>query len=349
VIRPEQIRRLLAAVVVAASVATCGSPSVTSSPNVVDSPSLAPASPSPSSAASLAASATPTETGAASTPAPSSNATAEPVAVLIGAGDICRVSYLSAPRSTAALVTAELTANPSAVPFTLGDNSNDQGTAAQYKACFDKTWGAFKSRIHPVAGNHDQYTSNGAPYYAYFGAAAGPAGKGYYSYDVAANWHVVVLNGICGKAGGCGKGSKQEVWLRADLAANKGKHILAMWHPPSFSSGWHGSTSTYITWWRDLYAAGAEIVLSGHDHDYERFARQAPDGKADPRGIRQFVVGTGGAFHSPFGTVRPHSEARSAFSYGVLRLTLRTSSYSWQFIPAKGSSFTDSGTTATHF
>ena len=279
------------------------------------------------------------------TPKPTLTLSPKPVAVLIGAGDICRVAYVAQARKTAALIAAE----PMARVFTLGDNSNDSGTAAQYKTCFDTTWGAFKSRIRPVAGNHDQLTSGGAPYYAYFGAAAGPAGKGYYSYDVAANWHVIVLNGICSKAGGCGKGSAQERWLRADLAANQGEHILAMWHPPEFSSGGHGSTSTYITWWRDLYAAHAEIVLNGHDHDYERFARQSPDGRADPKGIREFVVGTGGALHSPIIKIRPNSEVRNASTYGVLKLTLGPHSYRWQFIPVAGGKFTDSGETATHF
>jgi hypothetical protein len=268
------------------------------------------------------------------------------VAVLIGAGDICRVAYVSLAARTAALVQAE----PDAIVFTLGDNSNDQGTAAQYRTCFDPTWGRFQARLRPVAGNHDQITSGGAPYYAYFGKAAGPTGKGYYSYDVAANWHVIVLNGICGKvAGGCGKGSAQEKWLRADLAANAGKHILAMWHPPEFSSGGHGSTTTYITWWRDLYAAHAEIVLSGHDHDYERFARQSPDGKADANGIRQFVTGTGGALHSPIIKIRPNSEVRNASTYGVLELKLGLHSYSWRFIPTNKGGFTDAGTTPTHF
>jgi len=158
-----------------------------------------------------------------------------------------------------------------------------------------------------------------------------------------------VLNAICGKvAGGCGRGSAQELWLKADLAANAGKHILAMWHAPEFSSGGHGSTTTYITWWRDLYAAHAEIVLSGHDHDYERFARQSPDGAADPKGIRQFVAGTGGAAHSPLSFRRPNSEAWSSLTYGVLELTLKPHSYRWQFVPVAGSSFTDSGETATH-
>ncbi len=336
------VRGSVSAVFVAILVAGCGS-SPTASPSL---PANSPAAASPSPVRTLVASASPSASVAGSGSSAGASLTSEPSVVLIGAGDICRDAYIANARKTAALIEAE----PDAVVFTLGDNSNDQGKAAQYKSCYDKTWGAFKSRTHPVIGNHDQITSNGAPYYAYFGAAgAGPTGKGYYSYDLPANWHVVVLNGICSKAGGCGKNSAQEKWLRADLAANSGKHILAMWHPPEFSSGGHGSTSTFITWWRDLYAVHAEIVLSGHDHDYERFAPQSPDGKADPNGIRQFVSGTGGALHSPIVAVRPNSQVRNAATYGVLELTLRPHSYSWRFIPVAGGKFTDSGETATHF
>jgi hypothetical protein len=159
---------------------------------------------------------------------------------------------------------------------------------------------------------------------------------------------VVVLNSMCASVGGCGAGSAQEKWLRADLAANKGKHILAMWHIPRFSSGQHGNNNAYDAFWRALYEARADVVLSGHDHDYERFARQSPDGKADPNGIRQFVVGTGGAGQRPFVTIRANSEARSSGTFGVLRLTLRANSYAWQFVPVAGGLFRDSGQTATH-
>ncbi len=314
-------------------VAACGSAPVTPSP-----------APTPAgSASAVATSAPPT---ASPTPAPPSPSPIE-ATVLLGAGDICRIDYISKARATAAIVEATLEDDPEAIVFTLGDNSNQEGTAAQYAVCFDVTWGAFKSRIRPTVGNHDQYTSNGAPYYAYFGAAAGPVGKGYYSYDAGPYWHVIVLNAICSKAGGCGSASPQDQWLAADLDANKGKHIIAMWHVPSFSSGHHGSTGAYRSWWDALYAAGAEIVLSGHDHDYERFARQSPAGVKDPEGIRQFVVGTGGAAHSPILIVKANSEVRNSLTYGVLKLTLMPHSYAWEFLPVAGSSFTDSGQTAT--
>jgi hypothetical protein len=263
---------------------------------------------------------------------------------LMGAGDICRLSQVDAAASTAALIKAR----PSARVFTLGDNSNDSGTEEQYADCYGSTWGAFKSRTRPTVGNHDLMTSAGGPYYAYFGSSAGIAGSGFYSYNLPSSWHVVVLNSMCSSVGGCGPGSAQEKWLKADLAANKGKHILAMWHIPRFSSGQHGNNADYDAFWQALYEARADIVLNGHDHDYERFARQTPDGKADAGGIRQFVVGTGGAGQRSFGTIRANSEVRDSSTYGVLRLTLKSHSYAWQFVPAAGGSFRDSGETATH-
>jgi hypothetical protein len=192
-------------------------------------------------------------------------------------------------------------------------------------------------------------TSRAGPYYAYFGAAAGPAGTGYYSYNLANDWHVIVLNAICAAVRGCGEGSPQETFLKKDLAANPGKHIIAMWHIPAFSSGSaHGNNGSYRAFWNDLYAAHADIVMNGHDHDYERFAPQSPSGAADPNGIREFVVGTGGAGQRPFGTIRANSQVRSTGTFGVLELTLGAHSYSWRFIPVAGKSFTDSGTQATH-
>jgi hypothetical protein len=264
--------------------------------------------------------------------------------VLIGAGDICVTGNIAEARKTAALVSA----GPTAVVFTLGDNSNESGTADQYARCYGPTWGAFLSRTRATVGNHDVLTSHGAPYYAYFGSAAGPSGKGYYSYDLPANWHVIVLNSNCDEVGGCGARSPEEAWLKADLAANSGKHILAMWHHPEFSSGGHLRMMSYKAWWDDLYAAHADIVLNGHDHDYERFAQQSPDGKADPTGIRQFVAGTGGASHTPIFVVRANSEVYDGRTFGVLKLTLKLHGYGWQFIPVDGGTFTDSGETATH-
>jgi hypothetical protein len=283
----------------------------------------------------------PTPTTPVATPTPPAGGSP----VLIGAGDICITSSIANANATAAIITA----NPGAVVFTAGDNSNESGTSTQYANCVAKSWGVFKSRIHPVPGNHDYMTTGAAPYYAYFGAAAGTAGKGYYSYNLANNWHVISLNAMCSDVGGCGAGSPEETFLKSDLAANAGKHIIAIWHIPSFSSGGaHGNNGSYLAWWNDLYAAHADIVLDGHDHDYERFALQSPTGTADANGIREFVVGTGGAGQRPFGTIRANSQVRSTGTFGVLKLTLGLSSYSWQFIPIAGKTFTDSGTQATH-
>ena len=288
------------------------------------------------SAQGIASATLPASTGFTSTPASDT--------VLIGAGDICVASNIAAAQKTADLVGAR----PTALVFTLGDNSNESGTADQYATCYGSTWGAFRSRTRPTIGNHDVLTSHGAPYYAYFGSAAGPSGKGYYSYDLAANWHVIVLNSNCDEIGGCDASSPEETWLKAVLAANSGKHILAMWHHPEFSSGGHRSVMSYKAWWDDLYAAHADVVLNGHDHDYERFARQSPDGKADPNGIREFVAGTGGASHTPIFVVRANSEVYDGRTFGVLSLTLKRHGYGWQFIPVDGGAFTDSGETATH-
>ena len=306
---------------------------------------------SPSLPATLSAgsqlSAPPTSTGAP-TVVPSAPASPSidpgPVTDLIGAGDVCVTANIADARKTAALVSAR----PTAVVFTLGDNSNETGTAAQYVKCYGSTWGAFLSRTHPAAGNHDVLTSHGRPYYAYFGSAAGASGLGYYGYDLPADWHVIVLNSNCDEVGGCGAGSPEEVWLKANLAANSGKHIIAMWHHPEFSSGGHFGSTSYRTWWDDLYAAHADIVLNGHDHDYERFAQQSSAGEADPKGIREFVVGTGGASHTPLFLIRPNSEVSDGDTLGVLKLTLKSNSYSWQFIPVDGATFTDSGQTATN-
>jgi hypothetical protein len=274
--------------------------------------------------------------------------------VLIGAGDICVTPSIADAGATAALISAR----PNDSVFTIGDNSNEGGTADQYANCYGTTWGAFLDRTHATVGNHD-YLSWGAgppcnyaywagPYYCYFGAAAGPPGKGYYSYNLANNWHVIVLNGMCSEVGGCGVGSVQETFLETDLAVNAGKHIIAMWHQPLFSSGVIGNNPDYTAWWQDLYAAHADIVLNGHDHEYERFDLQSPTGQADPDGIREFIVGTGGATPSGLGTLRANSQVRNSGTFGVLELTLGAHDYSWQFIPVAGQTFSDSGTQATH-
>ena len=225
----------------------------------------------------------------------------------------------------------------------------DISPSANYAQCYDPSWGRHKTRTHPAPGNHEYHTSGAAAYYSYFGANAGPSGLGYYSYDVGA-WHIISLNSQVDYGVGIDATSPQGQWLRADLAANTKRCILAYWHYPRFSSGAsHGSDADMDAFWAPLYQAGATIVISGHDHEYERFAPQAPDGTADPiRGIREFVVGTGGASLYSFGTPLPNSEVRNATTHGVLKLTLSDGSYTWEFVPIAGDSFTDSGGGTCH-
>ena len=199
--------------------------------------------------------------------------------------------------------------------------------------------------MRPVPGNHEYNTAAAAPYFAYFGAAAGDPTKGYYSYDLG-NWHVVAINSNCDQIGTCTAGSAEEQWLKADLATTTKPCILAYFHYPLFDSG-DSAVPAMKIYWNDLRAAGADVVLNGHAHAYERWALQSPSGALDPNGIRQFTVGTGGA--EVYGAVAPqaNSQVRST-TYGVLRLQLGASSYSWKFLPVAGQSFTDSGTTACH-
>lgn len=229
----------------------------------------------------------------------------------------------------------------------LGDNQYENGTLAAYQASYDPSWGRVKAITRPAPGNHE-YNSAGTGYYAYFGAAAGDPAKGWQSFDLG-GWHLIALNSNCAAVGGCGAGSAQEQWLAADLAAHPGVCTLAYWHHPRFSSGPHGSDATYQAFWDDLYAAGADLVLSGHDHIYERFAPQTPAGGADPaRGIRQLVVGTGGKNLTGFPLVRANSEVRAAAAFGILRLTLYPNGYAWSFVPEAGQTFTDSGLGLCH-
>jgi acid phosphatase type 7 len=239
--------------------------------------------------------------------------------------------------------------NPAAI-VTLGDNQYEDNTLAKYQSSFGPSWGRLKSAIHPGIGNHEYLTSGASGYFSYFGAAAGQSGKGYYSFNVG-TWHLVELNSNCSQVGGCGAGSPQEQWLKADLAAHPSQCTLAYWHHPRWSSGEHGNFASMDPIWRDLYNAGVEIVLNGHDHDYERFAPQDPNGVADPaHGIREWVIGTGGKNH--YGFTFPsgiaNSQVRNADTFGVLKLTLHPSSYDFQFLPEPGKTFTDSGSGTCH-
>ena len=229
----------------------------------------------------------------------------------------------------------------------LGDIQYEVGAVDAFEASYDASWGRVKPVTRPVPGNHEYRTAGAAGYFEYFGAGAGDPTKGYYSYELG-NWHVVALNSNCAAVGGCDAGSAQERWLRADLAAHPSHCTLAYWHHPRYSSGRHGSDSSYVAFWQALVDADADLVLVGHDHDYERFAPQDAGGRRDlERGIREFVVGTGGKNLRPFTRVSPNSEARDATSLGVLELTLGANAYEWRFRAAVGS-FTDSGSASCH-
>ena len=248
------------------------------------------------------------------------NAPGDPV--LVGAGDIASCS------SAGDEATAALLDGIDGTVFTVGDNVYESGTAAEFANCYNPSWGRHKFRTRPAPGNHEYVTAGATGYYNYFGTAAGPAGKGYYSYDLGA-WHVIVLNSQCNAVGGCGPGSLQDQWLRADLAASNAACTVAIWHHPLFSSGAnHGSNPATLNFWEALYQAGADVVIAGHDHIYERFAPQTAAGVADPDfGIRGFVAGMGGRSHYGIGTVRPNSAVRNTDTFGVLKLSLHTNSY----------------------
>jgi len=249
----------------------------------------------------------------------------------LGTAATCRQRYTS---------DIAFASNPTAI-LPLGDTQYEDATVAKYQQSFDPSWGRVKSIMHPVPGNHE-YLSGGAGYFGYFGAAAGDPTKGYYSFDVG-TWHVVVLNGECTYIGGCTAGSPEDVWLQADLAAHPSACTLATWHEPRFSSGQHGDAAL-DQFWQDLYAAHVDVVLNGHDHDYERFAYQNPAQQADPQGIREFVVGTGGEEFHDLGVLQPNSEVLNNDTFGVLEVTLHPTGYDWSFVNDGSGSFTDSGT-----
>jgi len=239
--------------------------------------------------------------------------------VLVGAGDIVGCSSLAGAAATAKLIEQI----PGTV-FAAGDLAYEHGTAEEFQNCYDATWGKFKDRTRPAPGNHEYYSQDGKVYFEYWGERAGPAGKGYYSYDLG-NWHVIALNTNCDApgVGGCGAGSDEEKWLREDLAAHPKSCILAYGHHALYSSGIfkrHAIHPELREFWRDLYAAHADLMLGGHEHSYERFAPQDPDGHLDPQnGMREIVVGTGGRSHHPLGMALPNSEVRNSDSFGVLK------------------------------
>ena len=263
--------------------------------------------------------------------------------VFVGAGDIASCT------STGDEATADLLDGIAGTVFNLGDNVYDNGTAAEYTNCYHPSWGRHKARTRPTPGNHE-YNSGGGGYYGYFGAAAGDPTKGYYSYDLG-DWHIIVLNSNSNcVAISCAAGSAQDTWLRTDLALNTKPCTLAYWHHPRFNSGAsHGNNTNVGPFWNALYEYNADVILNGHEHVYERFAPQTPLAAADPvRGIRQFTVGTGGRSHYTFNAAQPNSQVRNGTTFGVLKLTLKTGGYDWQFVPVAGATFTDVGSGSCH-
>jgi 3',5'-cyclic AMP phosphodiesterase CpdA len=266
------------------------------------------------------------------------------VTVLAGAGDIAECGDDDDER------TADLVAAIPGTVFLAGDNAYPDGSARVYNDCYGPSWGQFLDRTRPAPGNHEYETRGAAGYLDYFGARAEPNGTTWYSWD-AGEWHVIMLDSDCSapEVNGCDAGSEQEAWLRADLATSDARCTLAIWHHPRFSSGEHGNDGRTDALWRALYDRGADVVVNGHDHDYERFAPQDPNGSADrERGIREFVVGTGGARLRAFQTIRANSEVRDATTHGVIRLLLAPERYSWDFVPVAGGIFTDSGSGTCH-
>ena len=236
---------------------------------------------------------------------------------------------------------------PAAV-LALGDLQYEVGRLSAFQRSYDATWGRLKKITYPAPGNHEYGTGVTRGYFPYFGARAGIAGRGYYSADIA-GWHLVSLNSICAQFGGCQRGSAQEKWLRADLKAHPAPCTIAIWHHARWSSGLHGSSDKVDALWRALAEAGADVVLVGHDHDYERFAPLNANGVVDQaHGVREFVVGTGGRSLYPVLGRATGSQVRNTQTFGVLKLTLRPRAYDWAFVPAAGSTFTDSGSGSCH-
>jgi hypothetical protein len=258
--------------------------------------------------------------------------------VFVGAGDIADCG------SSGDEATAVLLDGIAGTVFTTGDNVYNDGSATQFAECYEPTWGRHKARTRPSPGNHDYRTSGASGYYVYFGANAGEAGNGYYSFDLG-EWHIISLNSNVSMSAG----SAQEQWLRADLAATIRSCVLAYWHHPRFSSGDHGSSTGPQPLWQALYDHDADVVLAGHDHNYERFAPQTPDGvRDDARGIREFVVGTGGTGFRSVSSAIANSETTNDDTFGVLKLTLSAGGYAWEFVPVAGGTYRDSGTAACH-
>jgi hypothetical protein len=303
-----------------------------------------PTSPDPASLVPPTATATGARDSARPTNAsPTVDSTEDATVVLVGAGDIAECS------EGGDAATADIVEGVAGIVFTLGDNAYERGSLAEYEECYGPTWGrpAIKGRTMPVIGNHEYETSDAEGYFRYFGAAAGQPGEGWYAYDAGA-WRIYALNSNCSEIDGCEAGSAQGRWLRQDLAANPRTCVAAMWHHPRFSSGEHGNNANMTDIWRTLQDAGAELALAGHDHSYERFAPQDASGQPDDAGLVELVVGTGGRDPYAFGSPEPNSLVRQSPVFGVIRLDLAPTSWTFEFLPVEGASFRDSGSGACH-
>ena len=272
--------------------------------------------------------------------------------VLVGAGDISSCTQENDSLTADLLDKVVASATGEVAVFTVGDNAYENGTIEEYQQCYEPTWGRQKARTRPVPGNHEYASANADGYFEYYGAIAGDPAQGYYSYDLG-GWHIIVLNtnDHCQRVA-CSDASPQAKWLRSDLEAHPVFCTLAIWHDPLFSSGRvHGSSQFVKPLWTLLYAAGADVVVNAHEHNYERFAPQTPDGAMDAEyGIREFVVGTGGESHYRESDERlPDSEAANDDTFGVLRLTLHPSGYDWAFMPEeRHGTFSDAGNGQCH-
>jgi len=263
----------------------------------------------------------------------SQRSTAERSVVLLGAGDI------SSCDNDNDEATAKLLDDIPGTVFVLGDNVYVDGTYRDFIRCYDPTWGRHKDRTRPVPGNHEYFTDEAAGYFEYFSNI-----PSYYAYDLE-NWRIYALNSEIDVS----PTGEQIQWLKQDLAANPRHCVLAYWHQPLWSSRYEdGSDAVYETLWKTLHDAGAELVVNGHIHNYERFMEMNAEGMAASPGLREIVVGTGGVNHDGYVTTLPTSEVRNAETYGVLILTLKPNSYSWRFVPVAGAAFADSGTTNCH-
>jgi hypothetical protein len=257
-------------------------------------------------------------------------------ATLLAVGDVA-----SCDRSTDEAV-AQLAAGSDGTVALLGDIAYPSGREGDFRDCFAPAWGSLGDRLRPVPGNHEYLSDAAAPYFAYFGAQAATPGEGWYAYELG-SWRIYALNSNCDQIGGCGQGSPQLAWLVSDLAEHPHRCTLAYWHHPRFSSGRHGDASSMRDVWDVLDAAGADVVLAGHDHTYERFGPLDADGAARADGIRSFVVGTGGRSHYDFEHPRAGWEARDNRQFGLLRLTLSRDGYAWRFLSTDSATVVDSG------